>query len=99
MVHHLAIIQFKELPQTSDCGSSLKLKDGQTYYITLHHRLLWGMNLESIAAIYEHAVFCITVYAHTARTDILHKNDSSTFSKEGMVRQQNFDFFVDKSLQ
>ena len=50
-------------------------------------------NLESIAAI----VFCIT--GVRAQTDILHKNDSSTFSTGGMVRRQNFDLFVDKSLQ
>jgi len=39
--------------------------------------------------------FCITVYVQ--QTDILHKNDSSTFSREGMARRQKYDLFVDKS--
>ena len=38
-------------------------ESGQTYYITLHHWLLWGMLLGKYNS-YEHAVFCITVYVH-----------------------------------
>ena len=34
---------------------------------------------------------------YVQQTDILHKNDSSTFSREGMARRQKYDLFVDKS--
>jgi len=38
-------------------------------------------------------------YSVRAQTDILHKNDSSTFSRGGTARRQNFDLVVDKTLQ
>ena len=36
------------------------------------------------------------VFALRAQADILHKNDSSTFSTGGIAWQQNFDLFVEK---
>ena len=69
------------------------VKGGQTYYITLHHRLPWGMYLG------KYNNYSFLHYSVCAQTDILHKNDSSTFSTGGMARRQNLDLFFNKSLQ